>query len=554
MVIRYGWQQDMGTKPFNILLVEDDATDAMLIQRALERGGVVADFSVVQSRREYLQALDKPSVDIVISDSSVLNLAPIDALSLVGAQHPNASFIVLSGVINHQHAKSIREAGALACLEKNDLSKLIPIVHHTLERKALPQLSPQEQASSAQKLIIEKFSALRLVQAVKELSAARDVPTIQAIVRRAARELNGADGATFVLRDNEQCYYADEDAIAPLWKGQRFPLSACISGWAMLNRKEAVVEDIEYDDRIPLDAYRPTFVRSLVMVPIRTEAPIGAIGNYWATRHAATPEEINVIQALADATSIALENVQVYQELEQRVASRTAELKDLNAALEEFSYFVSHDLRAPLRHIHAFSDILKEETEGSLSLEANGALKLIKTSATNMGELLDGLLTLAKSGKQSLKTTVIDMNALVASVVQQVSNSAKHSAKFNIGHLPAAIGDKLLLQQAWLNLIGNAVKYSSGVEASEVDIGYTTSTLNEPCYFVRDNGVGFDMNEARQLFTAFRRLESGRGFAGTGVGLAIVHRIIGRHDGRIWAESSRGKGATFYFTLPGSVN
>jgi light-regulated signal transduction histidine kinase (bacteriophytochrome) len=353
-----------------------------------------------------------------------------------------------------------------------------------------------------------------------------------------------------VLRDNEQCYYADEDAIAPLWKGQRFPLSACISGWAMLNRKAAVVEDIEHDARIPLDAYRPTFVRSLVMVPIRTEAPIGAIGNYWATRHTATQEEVGVIQALADATSIALENVQVYQELEQRVASRTAELRDMNAALEEFSYFVSHDLRAPLRHIHAFSDILKDETEGALSLEASGALNLIKTSASNMGALLDGLLTLAKSGKQSLATAEIDVNELVASVIRQIGDSVTHSTQFKVGQLPAAKADKLLLQQVWLNLIGNAVKYSGGVTNSIVEIGCTTNTDNKSCYFVRDNGVGFDMNDTSQLFTAFRRLESGRGFSGTGVGLAIVHRIINRHGGRIWAESSRGQGATFFFTLP----
>jgi len=530
---------------FNIILIEDDATDAMLIQRALERGGVAADFSVAQSRQEYVQALDRPNLDLIISDSSVPSLPPMDALSLAGAQHPEASFIVLSGVINHRMAQSIREAGALACLEKNDLSKLVPIVHRTLERKILPQLSPQELKSSGHQLVSEKFAAQRLVQAVKDLSAARDVPTIQAIVRRAARELNGADGATFVLRDKEQCYYADEDAIAPLWKGQRFPLTACISGWAMLNRRPAVVPDIEKDDRIPLDAYLPTFVRSLVMVPIRTETPIGAIGNYWATHHQATPGEVAAIQALADATSIALENVQIHQELEQRVAARTAELKDLNAALEEFSYFVSHDLRAPLRHIHAFSDILKEETEGTLSLEANGALNLIKTAANNMGALLDGLLTLAKSGKQSLVTTTIDMNALVAEVVQQIDASITHSATIKIGNLPAANGDKVLLQQVWLNLIGNAVKYSSGVGISQVEIGCTGN-----CYFVRDNGVGFDMSDAAQLFTAFRRLESGRGFSGSGVGLAIVHRIISRHGGRIWAQSARGQGATFFFTLP----
>jgi putative nucleotidyltransferase with HDIG domain len=159
--------------------------------------------------------------------------------------------------------------------------------------------------------------ARELVAAIQRLSLARSIPEVQAIVRASARRLTNADGATFVLRDNEQCYYADEDAISPLWKGQRFPLEACISGWSMLNRRPAVIEDIYADDRIPHDAYRPTFVKSLAMVPIRTLDPVGAIGNYWATRHRPTEEEVELLQALADSTAVAMENVRAYQELEE---------------------------------------------------------------------------------------------------------------------------------------------------------------------------------------------------------------------------------------------
>lgn len=173
----------------------------------------------------------------------------------------------------------------------------------------------------------------RLVLAVQELSLARDLEQVQQIVRTTARELVGSDGATFVLRDDEQCYYADEDAIEPLWKGSRFPLSACISGWSMLNRQPAVIEDIYADDRIPHAAYRPTFVKSLAMVPIRSLDPIGAIGNYWADEHLATPDEVKLLQALADATSVAMENVAVYRDLERRVADRTAALETANAEI-----------------------------------------------------------------------------------------------------------------------------------------------------------------------------------------------------------------------------
>lgn len=173
-----------------------------------------------------------------------------------------------------------------------------------------------------------------LVETVQRLSLARDIATVQEIVRHAARQLTGADGATFVLRDQDRCYYADEDAIAPLWKGQRFPMSACISGWAMLNRRSAVIPDIYADDRIPHDAYRPTFVKSLVMVPIRTLDPIGAIGNYWASPHTPTEEEVKLLQALADTTAVAMENVRVFTELEDRVRARTKELEEANLQLE----------------------------------------------------------------------------------------------------------------------------------------------------------------------------------------------------------------------------
>ena len=167
----------------------------------------------------------------------------------------------------------------------------------------------------------------RLLKAVQELSLARDLDAVQRIVRIVARELTGADGATFVLNDGGNfCYYADEDAIAPLWKGRRFPQETCISGWVMRNREPAVIPDICQDPRIPHAAYRPTFVKSMVMVPIRTIDPVGAIGNYWAEEHRPTDTDIKLLQALADATSVAMENVAVYAELEKRVHMRTEEL------------------------------------------------------------------------------------------------------------------------------------------------------------------------------------------------------------------------------------
>ncbi|HZP28218.1 MAG TPA: GAF domain-containing protein [Acidimicrobiia bacterium] len=145
--------------------------------------------------------------------------------------------------------------------------------------------------------------------ATEQLAQTRTLPEVQAVVRVAARALLKADGATFVLREAERCFYADEDAMSPLWKGQRFPVEHCISGWAMLNRRAAIVPDIEKDDRIPIEAYRPTFVKSLLMVPIRQAAPVGAIGAYWARAHRATDAELELLTSLATAAAEALDRV-----------------------------------------------------------------------------------------------------------------------------------------------------------------------------------------------------------------------------------------------------
>lgn len=174
---------------------------------------------------------------------------------------------------------------------------------------------------------------MALIRVIQQLSFARDLATVQEIVRHAARSLSGADGATFVLRENGMCHYADEDAIAPLWKGMRFPMSACISGWSMINRRAAVIPDIYADARIPAEAYQPTFVKSLAMVPIRSLDPIGAIGVYWGKRYEADPLQVRILQALADSTAVAMENVRIYTELERRVRERTKELEDANAAI-----------------------------------------------------------------------------------------------------------------------------------------------------------------------------------------------------------------------------
>jgi signal transduction histidine kinase len=388
----------------------------------------------------------------------------------------------------------------------------------------------------------------RLVIAVQELSMARDLQTVMDIVRKAAREMTGADGATFILRDNGMCFYAEEDAISPLWKGLRFPMNACISGWAMINRKHTVIEDIYQDERIPIEAYAPTFVKSMAMVPIRTLDPIGAIGIYWAKQHRPPEEDIRLLQSLADITAVTMENIQVYAELEQRVRDRTNELELINRELEAFSYSVSHDLRAPLRAIHGFMNILHEDYISQLDQEAKRIASRVSNSVQEMSTLIDDLLKFFRMGKQELIKTKVPVQSLVEEVCRQAKEQEpERDIEFLIGPMPEVRADGALLRQVWINLVSNALKYTRNKPKTIIEIGIESDDV--PSYYIRDNGVGFDMQYYSKLFGVFQRLHSQQEFEGTGIGLAIVQRII-KHQGEIRAESSPGQGATFYFNLP----
>lgn len=390
-----------------------------------------------------------------------------------------------------------------------------------------------------------------LVDVVQALSLARDLETIMSIVRVAARQLTGADGATFVLRDNGQCFYAEENAISPLWKGMRFPMSACISGWVMLNKQTACIEDIYADDRIPADAYKPTFVKSLVMVPIRTDAPIGAIGNYWANPHKATPAEVELLQALANTTSVAMENVQVYMELENRVITRTKQLEEANKELEAYSYTISHDLRAPLRAINGFSNLLINEASEQLDKDSLFYLQRIVSESKRMSGQIDDLLQLSMYGRAELKLTSISLGYLANEIVANLRSRAPgRTVEFWVYDDEQIKCDAGLITTVLENLLSNAWKYSAKKDKALIEFSSRAGADETVEYCVRDNGAGFDMQYADKLFAPFQRLHSNKDFEGTGIGLATVQRIINKHGGTIRAEGVPGIGATFHFTLP----
>jgi signal transduction histidine kinase len=236
-------------------------------------------------------------------------------------------------------------------------------------------------------------------------------------------------------------------------------------------------------------------------------------------------------------------------ELETRVAERTTQLEAANRELESFSYSVSHDLRAPLRAVVGFSQMLVEDHAEQLDEEARRKLLVIQTEAQRMGALIDELLAFSRLGRKAMQLVDVDMTELARSTYESLNGQeAGPKIGLRLAALPRAKGDRALLGQVWANLISNAIKFSSRREQPQVEIS-AISDEKEHVYFVRDNGAGFDPRYQSKLFGVFQRLHDSSEFPGTGVGLALVQRIVVRHGGRVWAEGRPGEGATFYFTL-----
>jgi signal transduction histidine kinase len=243
---------------------------------------------------------------------------------------------------------------------------------------------------------------------------------------------------------------------------------------------------------------------------------------------------------------------QLNSELEARVTERTAELEAANRELEAFSYSVAHDLRSPLRAVSAFAEVLVDDHATALVPEAQRLLGLVRNSVQRMGQLIDDLLRFSHLGRRALVRGRIDMTALVRSVADELLQDNQGRVQIQIAELPPSDGDPALVRQIWVNLLSNALKYSRMRDPAVIEIGFEPGVV-APIYFVRDNGIGFPMSFANMLFGVFHRLHTDTEFEGTGVGLAIVHRIVTRHGGQVWAVGAVDHGATFCFTLQGGA-
>jgi len=396
-----------------------------------------------------------------------------------------------------------------------------------------------------------------LLETVTALASARTLDEVTRIVRSCARELTKADGVTFVLREDDNCFYADEEAIGPLWKGSRFPLQSCISGWSMLNRQIAVVPDIYADPRIPHEAYRPTFVKSLVMVPVRHEDPIAAIGAYWAQPHEATADEQQVLQALANAAALALSNIELYADL-HRSLEREREAREraetANKLKDDFLATLSHELRTPLHVIQSWIwQLNRSEPPPALKK----ALEVIERNVGLQSRLVEDLLDVsrASTGRLQLNTRLVDLASACLSVVEVLRLSARaKNIQLEVQQETSTFiwGDADRVQQILWNVLNNAIKFTPNDGRILVRISRGN---RHACVLIEDSGIGIAPEFLPFMFDRFRQADPGstRRFGGMGLGLTIVKALVQLHGGTVEATSKgqdQGTTVTLEFPVP----
>jgi signal transduction histidine kinase len=385
--------------------------------------------------------------------------------------------------------------------------------------------------------------------------------------------------ATMVIGNADGSMWSDLAAVSPnlriigdqgrLWDYQRTGMPRTLA-WAAPIPSTPWAVAIEFPREVVLEPSGRFVMRSVVIATtvLLAAAAIGLV----LSRRITTPLVRVTEAAEAVAESRSLVRVEVDREdeigrladsfnamakkvelgrldLELRVETQTSELRAANRELEAFSYSVSHDLRAPLRAIAGFVQILEEDHSAALDPTARHHLQRVRINAHRMGELIDDLLAFSRIGRSTMLRQHVDVAAMARAAAEEAIAASGRAIDLTIEPLPPCQGEAALLNQVFANLLSNAVKFTSKVEHPAITIGSTPSG-SETAYFVRDNGVGFDDRYAEKLFGVFQRLHRSDEFEGTGVGLAIVHRIITRHGGRVWAEGRINGGATFYFTMP----
>ncbi len=441
----------------------------------------------------------------------------------------------------------------------------------TFERHQLPPMDVLGDKVILPDLSHEELALL--LELGKRLVSELELERVLTLVAETACQVVHAETLIVPIIDTERqsfTYRAASGKYAEIILGQTFPINEGACGWVIQHQRPLLFGESEENFDLAANARWEPGMASSLLVPLICRGTIAgglsAMGKQGGG--AFNQRDLTVLTLFANQASIALDNARLFQnlskekatvsqlnaELEQRVLQRTSQLEAANKELETFSYSVSHDLRTPLRAIDGFSHILLDDYADKLDDEGKRLLNVVRDNTRRMGQLIDDILQFSRSSSLEMTFSEIDMEELAREVVEELQPVVANSKlQVNIEPIPPATGDHAMMHQVFVNLLSNAIKFSHFREHAIIKVGGSIKD-NEAIYFVRDNGAGFDMQYADKLFGVFQRLHSVNEFEGTGIGLAIVQRIITRHGGRVWAEGKVNEGAAIYFALPAKKN
>jgi PAS domain S-box-containing protein len=489
-----------------ILIVEDSGEDAALELYALRREGYEVAYDVVDTPATMHAALERQQWDVITSDHSMPRFSTSAALALAKTFRPDVPFIVVSGDTDLELVVSLMKMGAQDFIPKRDLARLVPAIKDALRGADVRRKRQQGEDT----LQMSEMRYRRLFETAQDGILILDADSGQII------DVNPF--LTVILG------YAQQDLLGKhLWDiGFFTDMEASKRAFAALQSQGY----IRYED-----------------LPLATrdgrQVAVEFISNVYPIGHQ------NVIQCN-------IRDITVRKQLEQHVQDRTRQLEALNQALEAFNSAVSHDLRAPLRRIDGFVNILRDTYADTLDAEGLQLIQTILASTHHMNALIEALLGLSHVSRHELAWQVVDVSALAHLVAADLQRcQPTRQVNWVIADGLTTRGDPRLLRIVLDNLLGNAWKFTSAKAQARIEVGRQTAPDGTAVWVVRDNGAGFDMASVDRLFGAFQRLHRDTEFPGTGIGLATVQRIILRHGGRIWAEGAVDQGATFYFTLGG---
>jgi len=502
-------------QPLNLLIVEDSEDDADLLLRVLRPAGYEPAYEIVDTLPTMRTALEHKDWDVITSDHAMPHFSAPAALALAKELRPNSPFIVVSGENDLNLAVSLMKSGARDYIRKEELARLVPTIKEVMHEVEVGR----EQQRAEHLLQISEARYRRLFETAQDGILILDADTGQI-----------TDVNPYLVK---MLGYPQENFLGKkLWEIGSFKDSEASKSTFLELQTQGYVR---YED-LPLEASDEG------RVDVEFVSNVYTVGD----KRVIQCNIRNITRRKEAEAKVRLLNA----ELEQRLQDRTVQLQVLNKEAENFSYSIAHDLRAPLRRIGGFAQALEEGYASSLNAEGQHFIQTIRTSAEHMGSLLDGLIEVARFSRNDLRRMAVDLTATVRRVAAELQqDDPERKVELIVAQGITANGDPRLLQRVLDNLLNNAYKFTAKRALARIEFGVAPQADGRVAYFVRDNGIGFDMAYADQLFGAFQRLHGAKEYPGTGIGLATVERIIHRHGGQVWAEGTENTGATFYFTL-----